>query len=450
LAEPDVFATVSTTAFSTIEDLDDVEAPVDDHDVVVPGRFGPAWLLVPLQAGATGQVWVATLEDRESDALVVFKRQRPSLQTDIGDVLQNVARVRGQRLANVVVVVDAGVADGFGWVATSYIEGADLHVLQSRASDIAQPVSAGVATAIAVGVLDGLIALHGVSLVHRDLGPANIVVGSDGSVTVVDVDFVVPVGTAATDTVPGNVSYMSPEQAQGLPVDGRADLLAWAIVACELFSGDSFYGDLALADVWSLTRTGGYRPRRFTDIPPAVRGVLERCLRGDPADRFQTASSCREALVAAAADDGVIMADRATVASTVMGLVGERIVRQRERLQEARTSPRPARPVPPLSMASPAGSSGTPGSPATPATSSPPVIASMLHGTLELRPGADMSSSASLSSTSASLFGSSASEQSASVMRPRSRHGVVVAGVVVALLALLVLAVVSGGVGPEP
>jgi serine/threonine protein kinase len=443
LAERDVF--------STIEDLEDIETVGDDDNdaLVVPGRFGPAWLLVPLQAGATGQVWVATLEDREGDALVVFKRQRPSLQTDIGDILQNVARLRGQQPENVVVVVDAGVADGFGWVATSYIEGADLHVLQSRAKDTGQPLSAGVALAIAVGVLDGLVALHGLALVHRDLGPANIVVGTDGSVTVVDVDFVVPVGTAATDTVPGNVSYMSPEQAQGLPVDGRADLLAWAIVACEIFSGDTFYGDLSIADVWSLTRTGGYRPRRFTDIPLAVRGVLERCLRGDPADRFLTASSCREALLAAAAVDGIVMADRSTVAAAVMGLVGERIVRQRERLQEARTMPRAARPVPPLSMSAPkTPPSSSASSPSAPPA--PPVIASLLRGTLELRPGADMSSSASLSSslssTSASLFGSSTSEQSASVMRPRSRHGVAVAAVVVALLALLVLAVISGGV----
>lgn len=437
--------------FSTIEDLDDVETVGDDDNdaLVVPGRFGPAWLLVPLQAGATGQVWVATLEDREGDGLVVFKRQRPSMQTDIGDVLQNVARLRGQRPENVVVVVDAGVADGFGWVATSYIEGADLHVLQSRAKDIGQPLSAGVALAIAVGVLDGLVALHGLALVHRDLGPANIVVGTDGSVTVVDVDFVVPVGTAATDTVPGNVSYMSPEQAQGLPVDGRADLLAWAIVACEIFSGDTFYGDLAIADVWSLTRTGGYRPRRFSDVPPAVRGVLERCLRGDPADRFQTASSCREALVAAAAVDGVVIADRTTVAGAVMGLVGERIVRQRERLQAAREMPRAVRPVPPLSMAAPkTPPSSSASSPSAPPA--PPVIASLLHGTLELRPGADMSSSASLSSTSSSLFGSATSEQSASVMRPRSRHGVAVAAVVVVLLALLVLAVISGGVLTAP
>ena len=384
----------------------------DDDELVVPGPFGPAWLLVPLPAAASGQVWVAALGDGNAheragaDGLVVLKRQRPSLRVDIGEVLQNVSRLCDRILHNVVVVKDLGVLGGFGWVATAYVEGVDLHALQTLAADTHRPLKPDVALALAVGVLDGLSALHEVGLVHRDLGPANVVVGSDGSVTIVDVDFVVPAGTAATDTVPGNVSYMSPEQAQGLPVDGRADLVGWAILACELLTGESFYGDLSLDEMWALTRTGGYRSRRFLDVPMPLRQVIERSLRGDPADRFQSAALCRQALLEAAATADITMADESAVAALVADLAGDRLAQQRQRLAEAR-----------------AGMSSS-------ASSALLVRDSMPVDTPELRTGAVASSSTTSPATSPH-------DPSASVMRPRSRQGAVVVVVVVVVLALL-------------
>jgi serine/threonine protein kinase len=392
----------------------------DDGALVVPGPFGPAWLLVPLPAGASGQVWVAELGDGHvheraaADGLVVLKRQRPSLRVDIGEVLHNVSRLRGHVLQNVVVVEDFGVLGGFGWVATAYVEGVDLHVLQTLAADTHRPLKPDMALALAIGVLDGLSSLHEVGLVHRDLGPANVVVGSNGSVTIVDVDFVVPAGTAATDTVPGNVSYMSPEQAQGLPVDGRADLVGWAIMACELFTGDTFYGDLSLDEISTSTRTGGYRPRRFLDVPVPLRQVIERSLRGDPADRYQSAARCRQALLEAAVAAEITMADTRAVAALVADLAGDSLARQRQRFAHAREG---------VSSSS--------------ESSALPVRDSMLVDTLELRTSAVASPSTTSPTTSSSH------EPSASVMRPRSRHGAGVVVVVVAVVVVVVLALIG-------
>ena len=402
----------------------------DDGALVVPGPFGPAWLLMPLPAGASGQVWVAELGDGHpheratADGLVVLKRQRPSLRVDIGEVLHNVSRLRGHVLPNVVVVEDFGVLAGFGWVATAYVEGVDLHVLQKLAADTQRPLQPDVALALTVGVLDGLSSLHEVGLVHRDLAPANVVVGSNGSVTIVDVDFVVPAGTAATDTVPGNVSYMSPEQAQGLPVDGRADLVGWAIMACELFTGESFYGDLSLDEIWASTRTGGYRSRRFLDVPVPLRQVIERSLRGDPADRFQSAALCRQALLEAAVTADITMADTRAVAALVADLAGDSLARQRQRLAHAREG---------VSSSS--------------ESSALPVRDSMLVDTLDPRTSAVASPSSSSSSSS-----SSSHDPSASVMLPRSRHraGVVVVVVVVALLGVLIAAATANDVLRSP
>ena len=246
-----------------------------DTQPIVPGPWGPAQLLVPLRPGGFGDVYIARLDG--DDGLVVLKRLEPSLALDVGDVLASVRRLQGLPLRGVVEVRGAGVFDGFGWVATGFIEGIDLQTWREqgpRPGDDDDAVS--LAVGIAHGILDGLEALHGAGLVHRDVSPANVVVGSDGAITVIDVDLVVPVAVAATESVPGTPSCMSPEQAQGLPVDGRADLLGWGIVVTELLTGESFYGDLDATTVWRLARTGGSRPAGFGALPAPLQAVVQR------------------------------------------------------------------------------------------------------------------------------------------------------------------------------
>jgi eukaryotic-like serine/threonine-protein kinase len=375
----------------------------DDDRPTVPGSWGPAQLLVPLRPGGFGDVYVARLDDDAgSERLVVLKRLTPSMQLDVGDVLASVGRVKGRRLPGVVDVVDAGVHGGFGWVATGFIAGIDLQTWRERGgSDDAVD---GVAMAIALGILDGLESLHRAGLVHRDISPANVVVGVDGSVTLVDIDLVVPVGTAATDAIPGTPSCMSPEQAQGLPVDGRADLLAWGIVVTELFTGAPFYGDLGGDDVWRLARTGGYRPWGFARLPEGLRAVLQRALAPDPVDRFADAAATRAALMAA-------WPGRATpgeVASAVEQRAGARLQRLRELITTAQQTPRPLPSVAPRAV-------------------------EHLRGAVEVKDGY----------TDPLRRVAPPRDASASVMRPRSAQGlsalVVVAVVLVALAAVLIL-----------
>lgn len=375
----------------------------DDAPPVVPGPWGPAQLLVPLRPGGFGDVYVARLDG--DDALVVLKRLKPSMALDVGDVLTSVGRLQGRHLPGVVDVCGAGVHDGFGWVATAFVEGIDLQTWRERGS---APDDAEQATALAVGIahgiLDGLEQLHRAGLVHRDVSPANVVVGSAGSVTVVDVDLVVPVGTAATDSIPGTPSCMSPEQAQGLPVDGRADLLGWGIVVTELLTGEHFYGDLDGDDVWRLARTGGYRPWGFAKLPATLQAVLQRALAPDPVDRFADVAAARAALREAWPSS----ATAAELAAAVEHRAGQRLARLRELLTTARKVPRPLPSVAPRAV-------------------------EQLRGAVEVRDGY----------TDPLRRVAPARDASASVMRPRSAQGlsafVVVALVLVALVAVLIL-----------
>ena len=249
-----------------------------------PTPWGPALLLRPLGVGGTGEVWLARWRSAVDDAPFVLKRFTPSIAVDIDDILDTAELLRGQRLAHVATIFDAGVDDERAWIACSFVDGIDARALLATLGDTGLDIAVG--AHVAHEALLGLVALHARGLVHRDVTPANLMIDRAGHVVVVDLDFVCATGTAATGTVPGTVSYMSPEQAQGLPVDARADHYVWAIVAYELLVGDAFYGDLGDDDVLTLARTGGYRPRRFSSLPTALQSVLHKALAPDPTDRF--------------------------------------------------------------------------------------------------------------------------------------------------------------------
>jgi serine/threonine protein kinase len=409
-------------------DADDPEEDRNEDDdderadtVALPGPWGRAWLLAPLKSGGTGQVFLATLEDDEG--LVALKRQRPSLHLDIGDVLLSAKRLEGKHIRGVADVVASGVHDGFGWVASAYCAGVDAQTLMDHAHSRGERLPLEVALAVSTAALKGLEALHAQRLVHRDVSPGNIMVGRDGAVCIVDVDFVVATGTAATDTVPGTVSCMSPEQAQGLPVDGRADLYAWAIVTYELVVGDTFYGDLPMTDIWSLARTGGYRPRRHGAVPAWLWEVLAAALAPDASLRPADATMLLGRLADAAAAAGATVASAAAVAAVVEAVGGAQLDALAARAKGGLL----ARSSKASSSTSPASDASSKRASSTRSTST--AADALLRATVELKGGLRPQHTAD--------------DKSASVMRPRSADSalgfIVATTVILLLLAVLVL-----------
>ena len=275
--------------------------------------WGPALLLRPLGVGGSGEVWLARMGNNVDGACVVLKRFSPSIAVDIDDILVAAYRLRGQRLPHVGAIFDAGIDDERAWVTSAFVDGIDLRALLAHVG--ANGIDLEDALQIAHDMLLGLAALHTRGLVHRDVTPANVMVDRSGHVVIVDLDFVCSTGTAATGTVPGTPAYMSPEQAQGLPVDARADHYVWAIVAYELFVGDPFYGDLDDDNILTLARTGGYRPRRFSSLSTSLQTVLHKALAPDPRDRFQSDSALLAAFTSA-------LSSSSTASSSLAALVG--------------------------------------------------------------------------------------------------------------------------------
>ena len=160
-------------------------------------------------------------------------------------------------------------------------------------------------------IADALDAAHRQGIVHRDLKPENILLTPSG-VKLLDFGLAKVMDTANLETealdqmtragtLLGTFPYMSPEQAEGRPVDARSDIFSFGTVLYELLTGlRPFRGVAFAATIASILRDEP-RPLRDVrqDVPETVALVIARCLRKRPEERFQTAANLRSALAQA-------------------------------------------------------------------------------------------------------------------------------------------------------
>ncbi len=164
---------------------------------------------------------------------------------------------------------------------------------------------------LGVEISDAISAAHDRGIVHRDLKPANVLVTSGGHVKILDFGLAKlrePGGLAAGDQatqqltgegrIVGTVAYMSPEQAEGKPVDHRTDIFSLGILLYEMATGQRpFQGDTGLSVLSSVLKD---QPRPATELnpslPSAFSRILKTCLRKDPDRRFQSAKDVRNEL----------------------------------------------------------------------------------------------------------------------------------------------------------
>jgi serine/threonine protein kinase/formylglycine-generating enzyme required for sulfatase activity/dienelactone hydrolase len=228
------------------------------------------------------------------------------------------------------------------------VEGETLtHVLEKGAL----PVS--VALRHATQIADALAAAHSRGIVHRDLKPGNVMITPAG-VKVLDFGLAkrpgktgasleastLAVGTLTTPgQILGTVAYMSPEQAEGKPVDARSDVFAFGVVLYEMLCGQRpFTGDSALATLASTLRATPERPRSLRkEIPEGVDRIVMRCLEKEPADRYGSAAELQRALTAVAVPSTSFSIQRVSLAvAAVAILVGAAGLGARSYVQASR------------------------------------------------------------------------------------------------------------------
>ncbi|WP_151523783.1 Stk1 family PASTA domain-containing Ser/Thr kinase [Serinicoccus kebangsaanensis] len=176
------------------------------------------------------------------------------------------------------------------------------------------------AARITASVLSALEYAHERGLVHRDIKPANVMVTEAGAVKVMDFGIARAIAdTAATMTqtqaVMGTARYLSPEQAQGLDVDGRSDLYSVGCLLYELLVGRTpFQGDPVSLVYQHLGEAPKAPSTHAARLPQALDAISLHALEKKPEDRYQDAGEFRSDLNAARADEPVSSAAQATFA----------------------------------------------------------------------------------------------------------------------------------------
>jgi len=262
----------------------------------LPERFGRYRPVRILGAGASGTVYLA--EDPVLDRQVTVKVIRTAgmdeaTRVDFLTRFRIEARAAGRCThPGIVAIHDFAESHGTPFIVMEYIDGPNLHrALQEPA------LRAGLdPIAILLQILDALGTAHRLSIIHRDVKPANILMTRAGRVKIADFGVARLDGRALTQcaAMVGTPSYMAPEQAQGGKIDHRADLFAAGALLYEMLTGKPpFLGETLPATLISLM---GPEPVSTATLPPALAPVLARALAKAPETRFQSAADFAAAL----------------------------------------------------------------------------------------------------------------------------------------------------------
>ncbi|MFN8377704.1 MAG: serine/threonine-protein kinase [Anaerolineae bacterium] len=222
---------------------------------------------------------------------------------------------------HILPLYDYGDQDGILYLVMPYVDGGSL---AGRIAAGPMPVSEVIEyTRQIAGALDYA---HRQGVVHRDLKPENILLDREGHALLADFGIVkliedsAPAGAlTVTGGLIGTPAYMSPEQAQGLPVDRRSDLYSLAVVVFEMLTGHQPYtADTAMQVVMQQINAPVPSLRAVSpNASPALDAVMQKALSKDPAARYATATEFASALAVGSSDQAPLEIVPATAMGTV-------------------------------------------------------------------------------------------------------------------------------------
>ena len=213
---------------------------------------------------------------------------------------------------NVIPIHDYGECDGRAYIAMRLVDGDDLRERVTATG----PLAPEQAAAIVAHVADGLDAAHDAGLVHRDVKPANILLGAHDQVYLSDFGLASHALSKGGLTSPGGwvgtMDFMAPEQIRGEPVDRRADVYALGCVLHFALTGQVAYPrETDEARLWAHLYAAPPEPSRLVPgVPPAFDEVVRRALEKRPDARPSSAGELGAAALTAAGDPPVPRAKR--------------------------------------------------------------------------------------------------------------------------------------------
>lgn len=327
-------------------------------------RIGRYKVICELASGGMATVYLAYLGGLGGfQRLVAIKRLHPHLseETEFVNMFLDEARLVAEiRHPHVVPTLDIDQTPQGLCLVMEYVEGGAFSNLLVHAAQHEENgrLDQGIAIRVVLDALGGLHAAHELTdadgsprgLVHRDVSPQNILVGTSGNSMILDFG-IARASQRLTSTrvgqMKGKLAYMAPEQATGKEVDRRADVFAAGIVLWEALTGRRLFRGSNEVD--TLTRLLNDRVPPIREIEPSISEELEaavmKALEREPDDRYPTCADFAEHLEKTARQLDVL-ASRETVASYCKQVLGDSLDSRQALVREALTRDSSLEPAP--------------------------------------------------------------------------------------------------------
>ena len=251
--------------------------------------------------GAGGMADVYRAHQGNLDRYVAIKVLKASLADDpqfVARFSREAMASGGLRHPNILRIYDAGTHEGRHYIVMDYASGSTL---AQRAEK--RPLSIDEVATLGIQIAEALDYAHKRPhpIIHRDLKPSNILLDDDRPLLAdFGIAYIVSKEKRLTETGAslGTPEYMSPEQSEGFPVDGRTDIYSLGVILFQLVTGRvPFEANTPLATMHQVVYTLPPRPRQLkSDVPEWMESIILRALAKRPEDRFATAGEMAEAL----------------------------------------------------------------------------------------------------------------------------------------------------------
>ena len=313
-------------------------------------QLGRYEILTQLASGGMASVYIARAQGVAGfERLVAIKVLHPHLayEQEFISMFLDEARLAARiRHMNVVPTLDISDSPGDGYfLVMEYIEGNHLGALLGRAAKKGETLPRPFVCRVLVDTLQGLGAAHRLTdehgtplkLVHRDVSPHNILVGTDGIARLTDFGVAkadVRMASTRAGQFKGKLSYMAPEQASSNETDQRSDLFSVGIILWESLTGRRlFKGESNAATLNKLLNDTIVKPSELWPELEPFDDVVMKALSRSPDGRFQSADEFGEALDNVAGRAGV--AKTRDVAEVVRSLDADKLQAERQRVRDS-------------------------------------------------------------------------------------------------------------------